>query len=179
MGAPPSSLTHSLLPSSSTTSSPIPGLPSATARAASPENLTRIWPPLARSRKSRSERRSAHWRVEDEYGHSSVTTAWIVRLSGGLSEMSRSWIGIVVDMVHWRWFYLLIVRNVQDLPPAHIQNLPQVTSKSKEAKSRVARNNKPKRKARPLRLKAQGHTSLSLSESAASQPASSHLRLII
>jgi hypothetical protein len=39
--------------------------------------------------------------VEDEYGHDSVTTAWILRLPGGLIEVSSSWIGIVVDMVHW------------------------------------------------------------------------------
>ena len=37
--------------------------------------------------------------MEDEYGHSRVTTAWILRPAGGLVEGSSSWIGIVVDMV--------------------------------------------------------------------------------
>jgi hypothetical protein len=81
-------------------------------------------------------------------------------------------------MVHWWWFYLLIVRNVQDLPPAHVQNLPQVTSKSKEAKSRRVGGKKTDSKER------QDHSVSKLKVtlrflSPKAQPASSHLRLII
>lgn len=88
--------------------------------------------------------------MEDEYGHSRVTTAWILRPAGGLVEGSSSWIGIVVDMViiieDGSWFvhcsrYFKACRR-HSFQESHLQL-------REEAKLLTRRKRKEKRKGRP------------------------------